>query len=104
MHACCRTHLCIQALCRNRQVHCDARTADILRERGYDVESRGSLALKGLNDMNTFWVRGGSRLPDRVQRAIDGAVELASEQLRLLREDQQMLWEDSHAKALWNVV
>ena len=68
------------------------------------MESRGSVALKGLKDMNTFWVQGGSGLPERVQRAIDGVVKVASEQLRLLREDQKLVWEDSRAKALWNVV
>mgnify|MGYP004077467601 CR=1 FL=1 len=62
------------------------------------------MALKGLKDMDTFWVQGGSGLPARVQSAIDGVVKVASEQLRLLRSDQQLLWENSRAKAMWNVV
>ena len=62
------------------------------------------MAFKGLNEMNTFWVQGGDRLPNRVQHAIDGAVELAREKLHLLREDQEVSWQDSNAKALWNLV
>ena len=65
------------------RVHCSRETAEMLRERGYTVESRGRMALKGIGDVETFWVVA---LPEGVQALVDAAVDKSRTQLQLLRD------------------
>ena len=38
------------------RIHCSRQTAEILREWGYGVDGLGKKALKGLGEVETFWV------------------------------------------------
>lgn len=56
------------------RIHMSAATAEILREKGYTVESRGVLQVKGKGDMETFWLRGH---PDQRRAVIKEALSAA---------------------------
>ena len=64
------------------RVHCSRETADILAEHGYEVESRGPIILKGLQNMSSYWVQN---VPGEVQKRVEDAVASARRQLDLLR-------------------
>ena len=64
------------------RIHCSRETAEILAEYGYEVESRGAIALKGLQNMSSFWVLN---VPEDVQGRVEEVVASARKELDLLR-------------------
>jgi hypothetical protein len=64
------------------RVHCSSKTAEILAEHGFALESRGRQHLKGLNEMETFWVL---EPPAQLAAMVETVLEVAEEQLQELR-------------------
>lgn len=64
------------------RVHCSRETAEILAEYGYEMESRGAIALKGLQNMSSFWVLD---VPEDVQGRVEEVVASARRELDSLR-------------------
>ncbi len=64
------------------RVHCSSKTAEILAEHGFALESRGRQHLKGLNEMETFWVL---EPPAQLAAMVETVLGKAEEKLQELR-------------------
>ena len=60
------------------RVRCSRKTPKILAEYGYEVESRGAIAIKGLQNMSSFWVLD---VPEDVQGRVEEVVTSARREL-----------------------
>ena len=74
----------------NGRIHMSKETASLLAEKGYTVESRGILEVKGKGEMETFWLRGHPLDRRAVIKEALAAAKIALDQLHAYRKKESV--------------